>query len=79
MNYKNLICESFLDPETGRLRVKPALGQPFQGMVIECSRSIRNQYPIGTKFYCEEVKICKKPDGREYLRAKNQMIYPMID
>jgi hypothetical protein len=44
-------------------------------MVIECSRSIRNQYPVGTKFYCEEAKVCRKPDGREYLRAKDQMIY----
>lgn len=28
-----------------------------------------------TNVNCEEVKICKKPDGREYLRAKGQMIY----
>ncbi len=65
-----LLCESFLDPETGRVRVRPSIGEPFQGLVIECSRAIRNQYPVGTKFFCKDVKICKKPDGRQYLRAK---------
>jgi hypothetical protein len=74
MVYKNLACESFIDPETGRLRVRPLL-EHLHHMVIECSRSIRNQYPVGTKFYCEEAKVCRKPDGREYLRAKDQMIY----
>ena len=75
MTYSNVNCESFLDPETKRIRVRPTSDHHLHHMVIECSRSIRNQYPIGTKFYCEEVKICKKPDGREYLRAKDQMIY----
>jgi hypothetical protein len=75
MTYSNLPCESFLDPETGRIRVRPIKGHPLHQMVIECSRSIRNQYPVGTLFYCEEVKVCRKPDGREYLRAKDQMIY----
>lgn len=79
MNYKNLICESFLDAETGRITVKPSLGQPFQGMVIKCSRSIRKQYPVRTKFYCEELKVCQKPDGREYLRAENQRILPKMN
>ena len=77
MVYKYLSCESFLDTETGRIRVRPTIDHELHHMVIECSRSIRNQYPVGTKFYCEEAKICKKPDGREYLRAKDQMIYIM--
>jgi hypothetical protein len=75
MVYCNLDCESFLDPETGRVRVRPLKDHHLHNMVIECSRSIRNQFPVGTKFYCVEAKICKKPDGREYLRAKDQMIY----
>ena len=74
--YKNIKCESFLDPETNRIRVRPCSNQIVSdNMVIECSRDIRESHPIGTKFYCEEVKVCKKPEGRLYLRAKNQMIF----
>lgn len=74
--YKNIECESFLDSETNRIRVRPCSNQIFSdNMVIECSRDIRESHPIGTKFYCEEVKVCKKTEGRLYLRAKNQMIF----
>lgn len=78
--YKNITCESFLDTETNRIRVRPCIHQVVSSeMVIECSRDIRESQPIGTKFYCEEVKVCKKPQGRIYLRAKDQMIYLIED
>ena len=72
----NIKCESFKDPETGRIRVRPL---PNQGIptkiVIECSSAERKAHPVGTKFRTENVKVCKKSDGRIYLRAKDQMIY----
>ena len=74
--YKDIKCESFLDFETNRVRVRPCDSELVsKEMVIECSKLIRESYPIGTRFYCEEVKVCKKPEGRLYLRAKDQMIY----
>ncbi len=74
--YRNIECESFLDKETNRIRVRPSTEQNLPiNIVIECSRAIRESHPIGTKFYCKEVKVCKKPEGRIYLRAKDQMIY----
>lgn len=76
--FNNIKCESFKDPETGRIRVKPL---PNQGLptkvVIECRKSIREEHPIGIQFRTENVKVCKKPDGRIYLRAKDQMIYKL--
>ena len=72
---ENVICESFKDPETGRIRVRPLPGQNLPTkIVIECSRSERNAHSVGTKFITENVKVCKKEDGRLYLRAKNQFI-----
>lgn len=69
-------CESFKDPETGRIRVRPLAGQGLPTkMLIECSSSERKAHPIDTKFRTENVKVCKKTDGRVYLRAKDQMIY----
>lgn len=72
----NIKCESFKDPETGRIRVRPLPGQGLPTkIVIECSSTERKAHPIGTKFRTENVKVCKKSDGRIYLRAKDQMIY----
>lgn len=72
----NVQCESFLDPETGRIRVRPLAGQGITTkIVIECSKEERERWPLGTKFTTENVKVCVKPDGRIYLRAKDQMIY----
>lgn len=68
-------CESFLDSETNRIRVRPLAGQGLPiDIVIECSKYTRESHPVGTKFYTPEVKVCIKPGRRYYLRAKDQMI-----
>ena len=73
--YENIYCENFRDPETGRIRVRPLPGRGLpENIVIECSKNEREQYPPGTHFITESVKACKKPDGKIYLRAKDQMI-----
>ena len=73
---ENILCESFIDPETSRIRVRPISGQGIPtSLVIECRSKLRKMDPVGTKFRTENVKVCKKPDGRVYLRAKDQMIY----
>lgn len=74
--FSNVLCESFLDPETNRVRVR-SLGDNNipAGILVECLKSIREQYPVGTQFYAKAIKVCKKTDGRIYLRAKDQMIY----
>ena len=67
----------FIDPETNRLRIKTIGNISIQdGILIECRKKIREDYPVGTYFYTEDVKVCKKSDGRIYVRAKDQMIYP---
>lgn len=76
--YDNIKCESFKDPETGRIRVRPLPNQSLPAkIVIECRKSIREEHKIGTQFRAENVKVCKKTDGRVYLRAKDQMIYKL--
>lgn len=73
--YENIKCENFKDSETNRIRVRPLGGQNLPtNLVIECSKTQRELHPIGTKFITENVKVCQKPDGRIYLRAKNQFI-----
>ncbi len=75
---ENIKCESFKDPETDRIRVRPLAGQGLPAkLVIECSSTERKAHTIGTKFRTDNVKVCKKSDGRIYLRAKDQMIYKL--
>ena len=74
----NLQCESFLDPSTNRIRVRPLDGQGVPtSLVIECSKATRESEPVGTKFYTSSAKVCTKPDGRIYLRAEDQMIFKL--
>lgn len=74
--HENILCENFMDPETGRIRVRPLPNQDLPtNIVIECSKNEREAHPIGTRFRTDNVKVCQKPDGRIYLRAKDQMIY----
>ncbi len=77
--YENIKCESFKDKRTGRIRVRPLPGQGFPtNLFIECSSTERNAHVTGTKFRTENVKICAKPNGRIYLRAKDHMIYKIL-
>lgn len=74
--FKNILCENFLDDETGRIRVRPIKGQGIpENTVIECSRAIRERHPLHTRFLAIELKVCTKPLGGVYLRAKDQMIF----
>jgi hypothetical protein len=72
----NIKCESFKDSDSYRIRVRPL---PDQGvptyLMIECSKEIRERYPVGTKFTTENVKVCRNSHQGVYLRAKDQMIY----
>ena len=80
-NYlENIKCENFKDPETGRVRVRPLPGQDLPtSLFIECSKEARKAYPLGTKFIAKSLKICEKPYGRIYLRAKDQTINKVDD
>jgi len=72
---ENVKCENFLDPETGRIRVRPMPNQDIPtNLMIDCSRFERERHPSGTRFITENEKVSIKPVGRIYLRAKDQVI-----
>lgn len=52
--YMEIVVESYLGEgrgQTGDIRIRPAAGQFYpQTLNVECSRSLRTQYPVGTKF-----------------------------
>ncbi|AEA42594.1 hypothetical protein [Fluviicola taffensis] len=74
--YLDVLFETFLDPETSHIRVRPLSDQGFPpNILIESLTKFRDEYPEGTVFRTESVTVCKRPEGRIYLRAKNQMLY----
>jgi len=72
-----IMCESYWG-RNGIIQVRtlpcPAIPESLN---VECSKRIRAEYPVGTKFMTKYVKICQKPDDILYARAKDQMIYPL--
>lgn len=73
--YPKIMCETFRDPATNRIRVRPLLNQGLPNtMFIECDKAERDAYPIGTKFMTTGVKVCRKPNGRWYLKAIKNFI-----
>ena len=74
--YIHVQCESFLDKSTNRIRIRTIPSDYFPHQIlVESLKIFRDKYPVGTIFYTEKIKICKKPDGRIYARASDQMLY----
>lgn len=63
-NYSQVVVETYYAVKAGktsRIHVRPVAGQAYaQTMDVECSRTMRKAYPIGTKF-----KIWAKKTDRE--------------
>lgn len=70
-DYREIIVESFrLDNTSGRhgaIHVRPAEGQIYpQTLMVECSRRLKTDYPVGTKFRLS-VKLTDLKGGGEFL------------
>lgn len=69
--YITIIAESFEPQSTaglrGKVHMRPAPGQPFgQGIMIECSKTLINAHPVGTRFRMR-VKLTDRDGGGEFL------------
>ncbi len=65
--YQQVIVETYGGKKVGKsslIHVRPIEGQPFPTtMDVECSRSMRERYPIGTRFriYAKQADHQGKP------------------
>jgi hypothetical protein len=69
--YRDVAVESFTDPRTGLLRIRPMAGQAYAtSMRVQCSRALRDpeQYPAGTRFLIR-AKLTDRDGGAPYLYA----------
>ena len=69
--YREVAVESFVDPQSGALRIRPMAGQAFAPtMKVQCSRRLTDPglYPAGTRFLLS-AKLTDRLGGEPFLYA----------
>lgn len=69
--YRDVAVESFVDPASGQVRVRPMAGQAFATTTrVQCSRQLADtaQYPAGTCFLLS-AKLTDRLGGEPFLYA----------
>jgi hypothetical protein len=79
--YQKVVVETYAPTEPGRssIRVRPILGEVFpQSMVVECSKAMRHNHPIGTRFliYAKETR---REDGKSFLYSSYKWPYDIVE
>lgn len=66
-----IVVETFLnhgEPSNAMYRVRPIEGQIYSSSIrVQCSRAMRNAFPLGTKFQIE-VELVENKTGAKFLR-----------
>ncbi|MER9971185.1 hypothetical protein [Mesorhizobium sp. M0060] len=80
--YQQVVVETYSGIKPGkssRVHVRPIVGQPFPvTMDVECSRTMRKQYPIGTKFriYAKETN---REGGKPFLYSHFDWPFEVVE
>lgn len=78
----DILVESFdggnVSGRRGRLHVRPVAGQGLDtSLYVECSREMREDYPLGTMFIVTG-KLSNRKGGVEYLKCPHQWGYSVV-
>jgi hypothetical protein len=69
--YREVAVESFVDPRSGRVAIRPVPGQAYASALrVQCSSALKDQerYPVGTRFLVS-AKLTDRLGGEPYLYA----------
>lgn len=81
-NYSQIVVETYHAVKAGkssRIHVRPVAGQPYpQTMDVECSRTMRKAYPIGTKFRIW-AKEADREGGKPFLYSHFDWPFEVVD
>jgi len=67
--YREVAVESFIDPRSGKVAIKPMAGQAFApSLPVQCGRALREDYPPGTRFLLN-AKLTDRLGGPRFLYA----------
>ena len=80
--YHKIIVESFIPASTsgkhGDVHVRPIQGQFYpQHLFVECSRRLKNDFPVGTKLRIQ-VKLSDLKGGGEFLYSYHGWPFEVI-
>jgi hypothetical protein len=68
--YVSVVVETYCAAGTRSIRVRPIPGEAFSStMNVECSRSMRTQYRLGTRFRIR-AKLTDKEGGKPFLYCR---------
>jgi hypothetical protein len=81
-DYQEIIVESFVTNERGKrgpVHIRPLPGQdPYlETMYVQCSKTLSNDFPVGTKFRIR-VKIVQPLSGRSFVSSHYTWPYEVI-
>jgi hypothetical protein len=80
--YQQVIIETYYEMKSGkssRVHARPIAGQPFPTTLdVECSRSMRANHPVGTKFRVW-AKLTDLNGGGEFLYTHWQWPYEVVE
>jgi hypothetical protein len=80
-DYQQVVVETYCATEAGssRIRVRPIEGQPFPAtMDVECSRTMRKAYPIGTRFRIY-AKVTDREGGKPFLYSHYDWPFEVVE
>lgn len=79
--YKEVVVETYAGRKPGKsslIHVRPIGGQPFPStMDVECSRSMRKNHPVGTKFRIR-AKLIDREGGKPFLYSRFDWPYEVV-
>lgn len=81
-DYQQIVVETYAAVKAGkssRIHVRPVTGQPYPTtMDVECSRSMRKLYPVGTKFriYAKETS---REGGKPFLYSHFDWPFEVVE
>lgn len=81
-SYREVIIETFSnhgESTDAKVRARPVEGQGYDtNMRVECSRSMRKNHPVGTKFKLL-AKVSSRQGGKEFLYSPVNAKYKVIN
>lgn len=81
--YHSIVVETYQANKTsgkhGKIHVRPVQGEAFpQTMDVECPRSMREDFPIGTKFKIQ-AKETSREGGKSFLYSSYKWKYEVLN
>lgn len=80
--YHQVVVETYYEMKSGKstkIHVRPVKGQLFPtSLDVRCSRAMRNNYPIGTKFRIH-AKLTDREGGGEFLHSHHDWPYNVVE